>query len=414
MKRQESVKIGRREVGPGRPCYIIFEVASTHENNWKIARNYVDQAKEVGADAVKFQLFEADKLLNPLTPGLRSTYDYFKVAETPREWFPKLKKLCDRVGIDFLCTPFDNDAASFLNKIGLPAVKIASGELTNHQLLTHVAKFKKPIILSTGMAIMDEIRTAVEILRSNGCDQLALLQCVSVYPISYEDANVKAMQTLQEEFGCVVGYSDNGSKGYLVPLLAVALGASIIEKHVTSQKQRGNLDDKFSMTVEEFSAMVQRIRQLEKEYNGHLKTAVGDLRKEFGKRTDIALGDGMKRPAPHGTRITYPGVKGSFIQKESDERKRARRGIYPIKLIPKGTKITSKMLISLRPDIGISVLSLDKVLGKIAAEDLQTKHPIKLEKGKVRLFRKSDIKRTYTDKEEIQFARILLKDGLFD
>lgn len=413
MKKQESIKIGQREAGPGKPCYIIFEVASTHENNWNIARDYVSQAKEVGADAVKFQLFEADKLLNPLTPGLKGTYDYFKTAETPRKWFPKLKELCDRAGIDLLCTPFDEGSASFLDKIGVPAVKIASGELTNHQLIAHIAKFKKPIIMSTGMATMEEIRAAVEVLGKNGCNELALLQCVSVYPTSFEDANVSVMNTLHDEFGTIVGYSDNGSEGHLVPLLAVALGASIIEKHVTSQKQRGSLDDKFSMTVEEFSVMVQCIRQLEKDYGDNLQNAVKDLKKEFGNDVDKALGDGVKRPAVHGTIITHPGVKGSFIQREADERHWARRGLYPRKLIKKGTKITSDLLISLRPDIGISALDLEKVTGIIADEDLPAKCPIMIEGNRVRRFKRKDVAKTYTHNQEKQFVEVIQHEATF-
>jgi len=402
VKRQESVKIGRREVGPGRPCYIIFEVASTHENNWKIARNYVDQAKEVGADAVKFQLFEADKVLNPLTPGLKATYDYFKTAQTPRNWFPKLADLCKKAGIDLLCTPFDLCAASFLESVGLPAIKIASGELTNHQLLVHVAKFDKPVILSTGMATMREITAAVGILKNNGCSQLVILQCVSVYPMPYEDANVLAMRTLQEEFSCPVGYSDNGSKGYLVPLLAVTLGASVLEKHVTSQKRRGSMDDIFSLSVEEFALMVKKIRQLEKDYKNNLGGAIKDLKKEFGDDVRKALGNGIKKPGNFGV-LREDGTR----MLEADERQWARRGIYPVQLIRKGTKITGDMLISLRPDVGTSALSFDKILGAYAVEDLPSKHPILLKGKKVRRFRKSDIKKVYNKPNQKQFAEIL-------
>jgi len=413
VKRQKFIKIGQRKVGPGYPTYIIFEVASTHENNWKIAKKYVKQAKEAGADAVKFQLFEADKLLNPLTAGLKGTYDYFRTAETPKKWFPKLKKLCGKAKIDLLCTPFDEDSASFLDNIGVPAVKIASGELTNHQLLSHVAKFNKPVILSTGMATMDEVKQAVNVLKSNGCRELSLLQCVSVYPTSYEDTNVQAMQTLQKEFNTVVGYSDNGSKGHLVPLLAVALGASMIEKHVTSQKQRGSLDDKFSMTVSEFGEMVKRIRKLEKEYGKYSENAIGDLRKEFGKNVDKALGNGIKEPAHHGTRITHPNVKGSFIQREADERHWARRGLYPKVNIHKGTIITEGMIISLRPDVGISTLSLNEVMGKTAGENLPAKLPIKIERNKIKVFKKTDIDKAYPEKLGRNFAKTLKEFAFF-
>ena len=311
------------------------------------------------------------------------------------------------VGIDLLCTPFDPDSARFLDGVGVPAVKIASGELTNHQLLAHVAKFEKPVILSTGMATMEEIRAAVKVPQDNGCKDLVLLQCVSVYPMPYEDANIRAMQTLQEEFGCLVGYSDNGSKGHLVPLLAVALGASIIEKHVTSQKARGNLDDKFSMSVEEFAEMVKRIRSIEKRKDQ--ENILNELEGEFGDDFTKALGNGIKRPAKHGI-IRADGIHMTEIA----ERHWARRGVYPKRLIPKGTAITEDMIISLRPDIGISALSLEDTIGKIASEDLPAKRPIKLEKRKVRLFRKSDIKKTYTSSQDLQFAKILQETALFD
>lgn len=412
MSEVQPIKIGRRKVGPGFPTYVIFEVASTHANNWQIARDYVEQAYQAGADALKFQLFTADGILNPLTPVLKGTYDYFKTAETPKNWFPKLLKLCQKAGIDLLCTPFDEKAASFLNGLGLPAIKIASGDLTNHQLLAHIAKFKKPVILSTGMATINEIRQAVEVFERNGCRDLTLLQCVSVYPTSFEDANVKAMQTLQNKFKKVVGYSDNGSWGNLVPLLAVALGASIIEKHVTSQKRRGNLDDKFSMSVAGFKKMVKNIREIEKRSDKN--RVLIELKKRYKKDFMKALGDGVKRPAPHGTRVAHPGVKGTFIQKEEDERRWARRGIYPTKTIPKGTKITAGMLASLRPDIGVSAVKLGSIVGLTAEEDLPANHPLKIDGLKVKLFKKSDVRKTYTEARGAQFVKILEESALFD
>lgn len=370
------MNIGTRELGSGRPVYIIFEVASTHAGDWDIAAAYVAQAADAGADAVKFQLFEADKLLVPLTPGLQGTYDYFKTTETPRDWYPKLKALCDERGIDLLCTPFDVDGASFLNEVGVPAVKIASGELTNLPLLERVATFGKSIIMSTGMATMEEIRTAMATLRAHGAKDIVLLQCVSVYPTSFEDANVRAMQTLGSEFKVPVGYSDNGSRGMLVPLMAVALGACVIEKHVTSKKERGTLDDVFSMSVEEFGAMVQKIRGIEKR--GDTEAVLAELRSEYGADFDKALGDGIKRPAPHGTVITHPGVEGSFVQREEDERQNARRGVYLRVPVEKGTILTEGKLLLLRPDIGISATAYAEVVGKTAGEDLKERMPLQL------------------------------------
>lgn len=412
MNKIKPISIGKRKIGPGFPAYVIFEVASTHANNWNTAKGYVEQAKEAGADALKFQLFAADGILNPLTPGLKGTYDYFKTAETPKLWFPKLVRLCKKAGIDLLCTPFDPNSASFLNRIGIPAVKIASGELTNHQLLAHVAKFKKPVILSTGMATIGEIKNAVSVLKKNGCRELIILQCVSVYPTSFEDANVLAMQTIQKKFNTVVGYSDNGSRGELIPLMSVAMGASIIEKHVTSQKRRGSLDDKFSMTVSQFAKMVQKIRKVEDFENKSL--ALASLKKIYKKDYDKALGDGIKRPASHGTRITHPGVKGSFIQRETDERRWARRGLYPVRRIRKGTKITPKMLTSLRPDVGVSALKLKSLIGLTAGEDLFAKQPMKINGSKVYRFKKSDIRKIYKNPADAQFAQTLEAGALFD
>lgn len=406
---KQMIRIGKRKIGSGHPTYIIFEVASTHGNDWEMAKRYVDQAAATGADALKFQLFTADALLNPLTPALQGTYNYFKTAETPREWFPKLKVLCDKKGIDLLCTPFDIDSARFLDVIGVPAVKIASGELTNLQLIENVAAFGKPLLVSTGMATMKEIERAVRIVRVNGAKDIVLLQCVSVYPTSFEDANVRAMQTLGKTFSTVSGYSDNGSAGALVPFMAVALGASVIEKHVTSKKERGSLDDKFSMSLKEFAEMVRRIRAI--DARSDKKEVLAELRREFGADFDTALGDGIKRPAPHGTIVIYPGVDHTFVQREGDERRWARRGVYLSQAIPKGTRIKKDMLTLLRPDIGISGVEYESVIGKVAGEDLPTKLPLKIKEGKVVLFHKSDIASMYADPA---FAETLNKTALFE
>ena len=409
MKNGRTLKIGKRTVGEGNPTYIIFEVASTHEGEWSVAKEYVSIAKDVGADAVKFQLFEADRVLNPITRGLKVTYDYFKKTETPRSWFPKLKKLCEGVGIDLLCTPFDEDAASFLNNIGIPAIKIASGELTNTPFLSHVAKFGKPVILSTGMGDMKEVIEAVSILRRNGCNQIAILQCTSVYPMPYEDTNIAAMNTMQKEFNTVVGYSDNGSKGFLVPLVAVAMGASIVEKHVTHKKGRGHLDDTFALTIGEFAQMVKRIRDLEKRYAGRFSGAIDELRDAFGDGVDKVIGSSVKEPARHGV-LRENGT----LMIEVDERQWARRGVYPKRNIKKGEKINLQNIIIIRPDIGVSVKDISTITDLRVCEDLKARIPILVENGEVRRFRKSDIKKVYHQKELKQFAQILKRDALFD
>ena len=410
--RPNTINIGKRTVGKGQPTYIIFEVASTHENNWQIAIQCVENAITVGADAVKFQLFMADGIVNPITTGLKGTHDYFKTAETPREWFPKLLSLCQERGIDLLCSAFDISAAHFLNDVGIPAVKIASSELTNIQLLECVASFGKPIILSTGMATMEEVERALSVLYKNGAKEISLLQCVSVYPTSFEDANVSAMNTLGEKFGTVVGYSDNGSAGLLVPLMAVASGASIIEKHVTIKKERGSLDDVFSLSVKEFGEMVRKIREIDNTRDKDVVLTA--LRLEYGDDFDKVIGDGIKRPASHGTEVKHPGVNGTFIQREVDERRWARRGVYLTQPLSKGEVITKDMLILLRPDIGISGVEYETIVGQTAGEDLYAKLPLKIVDGKVFCFHRADIAGAYTHHEDAQFAKMLVETALFD
>ena len=412
--KEDEISLSPANGGTKRGVYVIFEVASTHENDWETAKRYVDQAADAGADALKFQLFTADKLLAPLTKVAEETYKYFKKAETPREWFPKLKKLCDERGIDLLCTPFDEDGASFLDSVGLPAVKIASGDLTNTQLLEHVARLGKPIILSTGMATMDEIRQAVGVLRKNGAPDITILQCVAVYPTSFEDANVSAMLSIQKEFNVSVGYSDNGSKGLLVPLLAVALGAKIIEKHVTSKKERGSIDDVFSLDVKEFGEMVQKIRAIEKRLPQERDAVLKELETKYGEDFKKAYGDGIKRPAPYGTKKTYPGVEGEFIQRESDERHWARRGVYLSRDAKMGETISKNMLILLRPDVGISGMDYESAVGKIAGENLHARIPLKIKDNKIFQFRRVDIATTYTDPADAQFTKMLAQYALFE
>ncbi|KKQ18163.1 MAG: putative polysaccharide biosynthesis protein [Berkelbacteria bacterium GW2011_GWA1_36_9] len=168
------------------------------------------------------------------------------------------------------------------------------------------------------------------------------------------------------------------------------------------------------MTVSEFGEMVKRIRKLEKEYGKYSENAIGDLRKKFGQDVKKALGDGVKRPAPHGTKITHPGVKGSFIQKEADERHWARRGLYPKVNIRKGTIITEGMIISLRPDVGISALSLNEVMGKTAGENLPAKLPIKIEHNKIKVFKKVDIDKAYPEESDRNFTKTLKETAFFD
>ncbi len=219
-----KVKIGKRLVGEGEPVFIIAEVGSNHDGKLEQAKQLITSAKECGADAVKFQSFTADKLVSP---KYEKIYQAFKRVELPLGWHEELAKFAESQGIVFLSTPFDEESAFLLNSLGLPAFKIASYDITNHPLMSHVAGFKKPLLLSTGMADLGEVEEAISTIRSEGNSNIILLHCVSNYPPRMEDANIKAMVTMQKAFQLPVGYSDH-SLGTIVPLGAVAWGACVI------------------------------------------------------------------------------------------------------------------------------------------------------------------------------------------
>jgi len=322
----KKVNIGSRPVGEGEPVFIIAEVGSNHDGKLEQARQLITAAKKCGADAVKFQSFTADKI-----------YQAFKKVEMPREWHEELVKYAASQDIIFMSTPFDEESASLLHSLGVPAFKIASGDVTHFPLLSHVADFKKPIILSTGMATLGEVEAAIRVIRSRGNNDIILLYCVSIYPPRLEDANVKGMVTMRETFHLPVGYSDH-SAGVTVPLGAVALGACVIEKHITIDRTLPGPDHPYALEVSEFAEMVRQIRLLE-----------------------LALGSGTKAPA----------------EAEIPERKWARRGIYAAVDIPGGTTITGEMLKMVRPCVdAFAPGDIDSVVGKTARKDIAANEPI--------------------------------------
>lgn len=339
------IKIGDRQVGTGYPAYVIAEIGSNHDSDINRAKELIEAAKYAGADAVKFQSFTAEGLLNPLRPdegGKWVPHPAYPVLESltvPEEWHSTLMAHCASVGITFLSAPFDSQRAALLNEIGVEAFKLASGELTNEPLIEEVASFGKPVILSTGAAYMEEVRRAVDLVTGKKNHQLALLHCASLYPPSFEDVNIRAMTALAREFACPVGISDH-TPGNAVALGAVALGASIIEKHITLDRRLKGPDHPYAMEVEEFRSMVTGIRDLEK-----------------------ALGDGVKRPS----------------QNETAERTGARRSIYAKSAIRKGEVITSDKLKLVRHAYGLEPKELGRVIGRTAARDLLKDMPLRSE-----------------------------------
>ena len=313
------------------PCFIIAEVGVNHDGDVSRALDLVDMAAETGADAVKFQTFCTQSLAAPGARKAayqdRSSQDLDQVAMLKRlelafDDFWALKKRAESHDLQFMSTPFDVESVRFLlDDMNLPRIKIGSGNLTDVVLLREIAQRQTSVILSTGMSTLDEVQQAVQLLQ--GLD-LSLLHCTSSYPAQAEDANLKAMQTLQQHFGLPVGYSDH-SQGYDLAMAAVAMGAQCIEKHLTYDQQAAGPDHAASSTPKQFKEMVDKIRMIEQ-----------------------ALGDGVKRPRPS----------------ELDVRYVARKSVHLARDMAEGQIITAEDLVLLRPESGMSPYRLDQAVGR--------------------------------------------------
>jgi pseudaminic acid synthase len=278
------VKIGGRLVGPNEPCYIVAEMSANHGQNFEDAVRIIRAAKEAGADAIKLQTYTPDTITincdtepflikGTLWEG-RKLYELYGEAYTPWEWQPKLKQVANDLGLDCFSTPFDSTAVDFLEKMDVPAHKIASFELVDLPLIRKVARTGKPVIISTGMALLSEIEDAVRAVEEAGGNQLALLKCTSSYPASLEEMNLRTIPHLIGVFNVPVGLSDH-TLGTTVPLVAVALGACIVEKHFTLSRSVPGPDSAFSLEPQEFKTMVNGIRMVEKTL-GHVHYGVSE------------------------------------------------------------------------------------------------------------------------------------------
>jgi len=319
--------------------FIIAEAGVNHNGSLKTAKKLVDAAKAAGADAIKFQTFKAEALATRSAPKAKyqkisakkeSQLEMLKKLELSEAEFKELFKYCKQKGIIFLSTPFDEESAEFLNQLGVSKFKIGSGDVTNVPLLKRIAGYKKPIILSTGMSTLKEVREAVRVIYSAGNKKVSLLHCTSNYPARYGDVNLKAMETLREIFKVPVGYSDH-TLGIEMAVAAVAMGARVIEKHFTLNNNFKGPDHKVSLEPKEFKQMVQAIR-----------------------KTETAMGDGIKRP------------RGS----ELEVAKVARKSIVAACNIPEGVIITKAMLTVKRPGTGLKPRFLNKVIGRKAKFDI--------------------------------------------
>lgn len=328
--------------------FIIAEAGVNHNGSLSNAKLLVDKAKEAGADCIKFQTFVSQNIVTmnagkaeyqkQYTDPYESQLDMLRKLELSFDDFIELNIYCKQKQIEFLSTAFDLDSIDFLNSLDMKRWKIPSGDITNLPYLLKIAKFKKPIILSTGMSTIDEVRFAIKAIRDNGKNNITVLHCTTEYPTPYKDVNLKAMNTIQSEFNIPVGYSDH-TIGIEISIAAVAMGATVIEKHFTLDRNMEGPDHKASIEPDELKQMVDSIRHIES-----------------------ALGNGIKEPAKSE-------IKNMVI---------TRKSIIARKNIKAGEVFTDENLTVKRPGNGISPMKWFEVMGKVAIRGFEEDELIEL------------------------------------
>jgi len=343
------LKIRDKKIGKSYNVFIIAELSANHLQKFDNAVKLIKAAKEAGADAIKLQTYTPDTITidcnneyfqikqGTLWDG-QTFYELYKKAYTPWEWQPKLKKIAEEEGLIFFSSVFDKTAVDFLEEINVPAYKIASFEITDIPLIEYVASKGKPIIISTGIATLSDIKEAVNACKGIGNEQIALLKCVSAYPTSLEDVNLRTIPNLSDTFKTVVGLSDH-TLGISIPIASVALGASIIEKHLTLDRSLGGPDATFSLEPEEFKKMVKSVKEVEK-----------------------ALGE-----------VSYD------LTEKMKKSREFSRSLFVVKDIKTGEVFTEENIRSIRPGYGLPPKHLKDILGKRATQDIKKGRPLSWE-----------------------------------
>ena len=336
----DELVLDGKKIGSGHPCFIIAEAGVNHNGDLEMAHRLIDAAVDAGADAVKFQTFTTERVISRSAPkanyqvettgGTESQFDMVKALELPGEAFAQLMAHCQERNILFLSTPFDHESVELLAGLGVAAFKIASGEITNLPLLEHVARNGKPMIVSTGMAAIGEVETAVRTIEEAGNPAIALLHCVSNYPAEPSDVNLRAMDTMARAFGVPVGYSDH-TLGLEVPLAAVALGASVIEKHFTLDSSLTGPDHRASLEPDELARLVSGIRTVQE-----------------------SLGHGRKEPAAS----------------EASTASVARKSLVAARALTAGTVLTADMIDIKRPGNGLPPSVRLNLVGRTVRVDI--------------------------------------------
>lgn len=342
------IKTPNRErlIGPGQPVFIVAEMSGNHNQSIERAKKIIDAASEAGADAIKLQTYTADTITidcdneyfqikeNKLWSG-QTLYELYKKAYTPWEWQPELKAYAEKKGLIFFSTPFDQTSVDFLEKMDVGIYKIASLEIVDIPLLKRVAQAKKPVIISRGTASVEDVELALKTLRENGADQIAVLHCLSAYPAEFNEMHLSTIKDIADRFKIVTGFSDHGLEN-TAGLLAIALGASIIEKHLTLARSDGGPDAEFSLEPGELKNLVRGIRN-----------------------TERALGE------------PFYGVAAG--EKESVK---FRKSLFAVNDIKKGEQFNAGNVRSIRPGAGLHPKFYGEILGKFSACDIKKGTPL--------------------------------------
>jgi N-acetylneuraminate synthase len=338
--------IGTRRIGPGEAVYVVAEMSANHNQSFEQAVRILRAAKEAGADAIKLQTYTAETLtmhsdadyfrISGGTPwDGRTLYDLYNEACMPWEWQPRLKAVADSLGMDMFSTAFDSSAVDFLEGVGVPVHKVSSFEIVDIPLIEKMARTGKPLIISTGMATLGEIENAIQAARSAGAREIALLKCTSAYPAAPQEMNLRTIPHLAEAFQVPVGLSDH-TLSTAIPVAAVALGACLVEKHLTLSRRIPSPDSSFSVEPHEFKTMVEAIRIVEK--------ALGKVRYE--------------------------------VSKDEAKSRMFRRSLFVVKDLKAGEIFTEENVRSIRPAIGLHPRFLKDVLGRRASRNIVRGTPL--------------------------------------
>lgn len=346
---KQSFKIADKEIGGNAPCFIIAELSANHNHNFDVAIKTIIAAKNAGADAIKLQTYTADTLTidcsneyfqishGTLWDG-KTLYDLYKEAYTPWEWHSDLMQAAKELELICFSSPFDSTAVDFLEKLNVPAYKIASFEIFDIPLIKYAASKGKPMILSTGMAKLSDIEEAVQACYEMGNTNISLLKCTSAYPSKIEESNLLTIQNLGERFNCVPGLSDH-TLGILAPVVSIALGCKIIEKHFILDQNRGGPDAEFSLNPVQFKEMVDNVRLAEKALGG----------------------------------VSYE------LSETVEKNRKFARSLFVVEDIAIGELFTQKNIRSIRPGYGLAPKHIEEIIGKAAKQNIKRGTPLNWE-----------------------------------